>query len=100
MVVKAYHTNRDPHAEDALLVVIDTGGEKFVYQTDFYNGGFGFTVVNGGPQALFDAMRDINVLEDGCTTEVTTKIISGHGSVLTVEEAVAELQSIGVDVGC
>ena len=100
MIVRVFHTDRDPHAEDALLVVIETGGEAYIYQTDIYNGGFGFTVVVGGPEALFDAMRDIGFLKDGCTTDIPTNIISGHGLVLTIEEAVAELQGVGVDVGC
>jgi hypothetical protein len=100
LVITVYGTNRDPHAADAMISVIETSGEVYVYEADLYSAGFGFTVAVGGPPALFNALRDIGVIDANCTTTLPTKIIPAHGFVQTIEESIAELVSLGVDVGC
>ncbi|CAB9509915.1 Metallo-beta-lactamase superfamily [Seminavis robusta] len=100
MVVTAYHTSRAEHAEDMMIFTVDVNATRILYQADLYNGGFGGTITLNGPQHLFDAMRDHSILTANCTSDVPLTIVSTHGIPITLEEALAELASLDVDVGC
>ena len=103
--VTVHHTNRDPHAMDAVIVQVDTVSDsnddvRVIYQADMYNGGYGGTVVVAGPESLFAALKDIGIIDESCQSEMTLMIISSHGSSQTLEESLEELDMLGVDVGC
>ena len=99
LVVIAYHAPQE-HAADWIMVSIETEGTLFIYQADTYNGGFGGTVVVNGPPAFFDVLRDQSIITADCTSEIPLVFVSAHGTPLTLEESLAELSSLGVDVGC
>lgn len=98
--VTVYHTDLDPHAKDNVLTTIETNGELFLFVADLYNGGFGITLVIGGPQALFEFMRLKGLISEDCKSDVPLTIIPTHGLAQTLEESLAELESLGLDVGC
>lgn len=99
LVVIAYHSPQE-HASDWIMVSIETEGTLYVYQADTFNGGFGGTVALDGPPGFFDVLRDLSILTADCTSEMPLVIVSAHGTPLTLEESLAELASLGVDVGC
>jgi hypothetical protein len=98
--VTVYYTKRDPHAKDAVLVVISYPDQMFVYEADMYNAGLGFTVAKGGPPALFHALRDIGVLNAACKSMTPLSIIPAHGVMQTLEGSLSELAGLNIDVGC
>jgi Metallo-beta-lactamase superfamily len=100
MVLTAYASSQFPHAADTLIFTIDVDGQRFVFEADLYNAGWGLTVALDGPPALFDAMRYHGIISEDCTSDVPLTIVPVHGVPLTLEEALAELESLEIDVGC
>lgn len=100
VAVTVHHASNNPHSEDFLLPVVDAGGQRFVYVSDLYNAGFGFTVVAGGPQAFFDIMRDKGIIDAGCASAVPLTIVPAHGLPQSLGDSLAELAGLGIDVGC
>lgn len=101
VTVTVHHVSANPHADDMVITVVEADSQVFVYEADLYNAGFGFTLVVGGPQALFDALRDLNLITAGCTSSGDPlTIIPAHGVPLSIGDAVTELDGLGVDVGC
>ncbi len=100
VTVTVHHASNNPHSEDFLLPVVDAGGQRFVYVSDLYNAGFGFTVVAGGPQAFFDIMRDKGIIDAGCASAVPLTIVPAHGLPQSLGDSLAELAGLGIDVGC
>ena len=102
MVVTAYHTTTSPHAIDMTLFTIDVDGQRILYEADLYNAGFGGTVVLDGPTHLFEALREHNLIDDDCNSAdgVPLWIVPTHGFPLTLEQSIAELASLGTDIGC
>jgi glyoxylase-like metal-dependent hydrolase (beta-lactamase superfamily II) len=102
LVVQVYHTSRFTHASYIVLVVVDNiaAGEIVLYEADFYNAGTGFNILEGGPQALFDTMRDIGLIDARCESSYPLTIVPAHGVPTTLEDAIAELNKLGFDVFC
>ncbi len=98
--VTAYHIPSNTHADDMLLTVVDLDSARYVFVSDLYNAGFGFTVVQGGPEAFFNNMRALNIIDDECESTVPLTIIPAHGVPTTLEGAIAELSGVGINVGC
>ena len=95
-----YHTPANPHADDMVITTIETGGHMYVFQADLYNAGFGFTLVLGGPEALFEALRDLDIIDPSCDSALPLTIIPVHGIPQTLAASLAELDNAGIDVGC
>ena len=89
-----------PHAGDMLVTAINTGDEVFVVNGDLYNGGFGFTVALPGPSIFFEALRTTGLIDASCNSELPMTIVSIHGVPLSLADALAEVDSLGIDVGC
>lgn len=100
LTVTVHHTTRDPHADDAVITTIETNGQLFVYEADIYNPGFGFTLVIDGPQSLFDALRDLNIIDQDCNSELPLTIVPAHGIPSSLQDSLTELAGLGIDVGC
>jgi glyoxylase-like metal-dependent hydrolase (beta-lactamase superfamily II) len=102
LTVEVYHTVRFTHASDMVFVVVDNivAGELVLYEADFFNAGTGFVLLPGGPQALFDSMRDIGLIDARCESSYPLTIVPAHGVPSTLEAVIAELDKIGEDVGC
>jgi Metallo-beta-lactamase superfamily len=100
MVVTAYATSLFPHADDTLIFTIDADGRRFLFEADLYNAGLGLTVALDGPPALFNAMRYHEIISSDCTSDVPLTIVPVRGVPLTLEESLAELASLEIDVGC
>jgi glyoxylase-like metal-dependent hydrolase (beta-lactamase superfamily II) len=103
LTVEVYHTSRDPHANDSVLTVVDNivAGELVMYVADLYNAGIGIgSVLPTGPASLFDAMRDIGLIDSRCESSYPLTIVPAHGVPTTLEDAIAELDKLGLDVGC
>ncbi|CAB9527538.1 expressed unknown protein [Seminavis robusta] len=89
------------HAEDMVVTLIETPQGLYVYVADLYNAGIGFTVALGGPQEFFDFLRSINVIDDACQSDFPLFFIGAHGlPTLSLEDALEEFSTLGVDVGC
>jgi len=97
-VVTAYSVP-GPHAHDMLVTAVDTGEEVFVVNGDLYNGGFGFTVALPGPSIFFEGLRSTGLIDAECNSELPMTIVSIHGVPLSLEEAIAEVEGLGIDVG-
>ena len=95
-----HHIPDNPHSEDLTLTVIDTEGQRFVYVSDLYNAGFGMTLVLGGPEAFFENMRRLSLIDNQCLASVPTTIIPGHGMPQSLADSIAELAGQGIDIGC
>ena len=95
-----HHIPDNPHAEDLTLFVIDTADQRFVYISDLYNAGFGMTLVLGGPEAFYANMRALSLIDGECVAPVPTTIVPSHGVPLSLEDSIAELASLGIDIGC
>jgi glyoxylase-like metal-dependent hydrolase (beta-lactamase superfamily II) len=100
ITMTVYHVPANPHADGNLITTIETMGQVFLYQADLYNAGFGFTLVIGGQAALFDAMRDLGIIDGECNSALPLTIVPAHGFPTTLEASLAELADIGVNVGC
>jgi glyoxylase-like metal-dependent hydrolase (beta-lactamase superfamily II) len=100
VTLTVYHTGLDPHGHDSIIAVIDTNGTRVVYEADWYNAGFGGTVVSGGPEALFQAFRDTGILAADCSSEIPLIIVPAHGFAQSLETSIAELEGLGIDLGC
>ncbi|MEM6995195.1 MAG: MBL fold metallo-hydrolase, partial [Myxococcota bacterium] len=100
VTITVHHASDNAHSADMLIPVIDIGGQRFVYVSDLYNGGFGFTVVLGGPPSFFDVMRDKGIIDASCVSAVPLTIVPAHGIPQTLGESLAELAGLGIDVGC
>lgn len=100
LTVTVHHTTRDPHAADAVITTIETNGELFVYEADVYNAGFGFTLVIDGPESFFDALRDLNIIDEDCNSQLPLTIVPAHGIALSLQDSLADLAFQGIDVGC
>ena len=95
-----HHIPNNPHAVDMVIAEIDANGHKFVFVGDLYNAGAGFTLVLGGPAALFDAMRSLAIIDADCTSAIPLTIVPTHGVPQSLADSLAELASQMVDVGC
>jgi hypothetical protein len=102
LTVEVYHTNRFTHASDMVFVLVDNIalGELVLYEADFFNAGTGFVLFPGGPQALFDSMRDIGLIDARCESSYPLTIVPAHRVPSTLEVVIAELDKLGEDVGC
>ncbi len=100
LTVTAYHARVNPHAEDTLLTTIEVPGQTFVYIADLYNAGFGLTLVIGGPESAFAQLRSIGVIDADCQSDTALTIVPAHGVPLSLEDSLAELAGLGIDVGC
>ncbi len=89
-----------PHAGDMLVTAINTGDEVLVVNGDLYNGGFGFTVALPGPSVFFEALRTTGLIDASCNSELPMTIVSIHGVPLSLADALAEVDALGIDVGC
>ena len=89
-----------PHAKDMLVTAIDTGDELFVVNGDLYNGGFGFTVALPGPSIFFEGLRNTGLIDANCNSELPMTIVSIHGFPLSLQDAIAEVEALGIEVGC
>lgn len=98
-VVTVHHTPT-PHASDMLITTIETGDEIVVYEADTYNATTGFTLALPGPQVLFDDLRSLGYLDGACASPVPMTIVPAHGAPQSLEESLAELTMLGIDVGC
>ena len=100
--VSVLHTDADPHARDAVIIVVKTDGKVFVFMSDFYNAGFGLTVVVGGPQGLFTALMQHRILDCTCTSVSGEPVIivPGHGVAKSLEDSIIELNGLDVPTGC
>ena len=100
--VTAIHIDQDPHAEDAVLVSIEMDGNIMIFGADIYNAGFGLTIVIGGPEGLFNALRTNGFVNCACQSASGNNItfVPTHGFELTLDEATTELTGLGYDVGC
>lgn len=102
MKVTVYHTDSDPHAEDAVIIEIVADDKVFVYTADMYNAGNGLTVVVDGPAGLFSSLMKHKILDCACES-VSGKpvtIVPGHGTPTSVADAITELDGLGVATGC
>jgi glyoxylase-like metal-dependent hydrolase (beta-lactamase superfamily II) len=99
VVVTAHHTPT-PHAADMLTTTIETGDAIVVYQADTYNAGTGLTLALPGPQILFDDLRSLGYLDEACASPVPMTIVPSHGVPQSLEASLAELDRLGIDVGC
>jgi len=100
VTITAYHVSENPHAEDMLITVVDTEGARFVYEADLYNAGFGFTAVLEGPESFIAALKHLGIIDATCASDVPLSVIPAHGLVQSIEDSVAELNSLGIDIGC
>ncbi len=100
VTITVHHVSNNPHADDMVITHIERGGEAFVYVADLYNAGFGGTLVLGGPESFFDAMRDRSIIDASCASAVPLTIIPAHGLVQSLSDSIVELTGQGVDVGC
>lgn len=100
VTITAHHLSANPHADDMLITVVETGGEVFVYEADLYNAAFGLTLVLGGPESLFAGLRDLDIIDTSCNSAVPLTIIPTHGAPLSLADSLAELADLGIDVGC
>ena len=100
--VSVLHTDADPHARDAVIIIVKTDGKIFVFMSDFYNAGFGLTVVVGGPQGLFTALMQHGILDCVCdsVSGEPVNIVPGHGVVKSLEDSIIELDGLDVPTGC
>ena len=83
-----------------VITTIETGSETFVYEADLYNAGFGGTLVLGGPESFFAALRDLSIIDESCSSTLPLTIVPAHGVPQTLEDSLTELGALGVDVGC
>lgn len=65
-----------------------------------YNAGVGFSVVLGGPESFIAALKELDVIDDSCASEVPLTIIPAHGVPQTIEASVTEINGLGLDIGC
>ncbi|MGI9598595.1 MAG: CHRD domain-containing protein [Acidimicrobiales bacterium] len=100
LTVTAYHLADVVHSDDTLITLIETDDQMIVYEADLYNAGFGFTVVVGGPESFFEGLRTIGIIDGDCNSALPLTIVPAHGFVQTLAESLAELDGLGVDVGC
>jgi glyoxylase-like metal-dependent hydrolase (beta-lactamase superfamily II) len=97
--VTVYHV-ANPHSNDMVITAIETDGQLYVYEGDLYNAGLGGTLVIDGPASLFDAMRDIGLIDASCGSAVPLTIIPAHGFPFTLADSIAELADQGQEIGC
>lgn len=100
VTITVHHVSNNPHADDMVFTTIERGGEVLVYEADLYNGGFGGTLVLGGPASFFAALRDRGIIDPSCNSAVPLTIVPAHGIAQTLAASLAELSGQGVDVGC
>ena len=100
VTITVHHVSENPHADDMVFTLIETGGAAYVYVADLYNAGFGGTLVLEGPESFFDALRDRGIIDGACASAVPLTIIPAHGFPQSLAESLAELSGLGVDVGC
>lgn len=98
--ITAYHVGENSHAHDMVITAVETDTEIFLYQADLYNAGFGFTMSFDGPQAFFEAMRARGLIDQSCRSEKPLTIVPSHGRPTSLGDGLAELQGLGIDVGC
>ena len=98
--ITSYPIPNNTHADDMLLTLIELNGARYVFVSDLYNAGFGFTVVQGGPEAFFDNMRALNIIDNACESTVPLTIIPAHGVPTTLEDAITELLNSNINIGC
>ncbi|MFT5682275.1 MAG: glyoxylase-like metal-dependent hydrolase (beta-lactamase superfamily II) [Myxococcota bacterium] len=98
--VTAYHLSANSHAADMVITLIDTGEARFVYEADLYSAGYGFSVVVGGPEAFMAGLRDFDIIDADCESPVPLTVIPAHGLVQSLEDSIAELDALGLDIGC
>lgn len=95
-----HHVPDNPHAEDMVLTEVEANGQTFLFAGDLYNAGGGGTLVLGGPESLFDAMRSLGIIDANCTSATPITIVPTHGVPQNIPDSLAELGMQGVDVGC
>ena len=100
VTITAHHVTANPHADDMVITVIETGGEVFVFEADLYNAGFGLTLVLGGPESFFESLRDLGIIDGSCSSTVPLTIIPAHGAPTSLAESLTELAGQSIDVGC
>lgn len=100
VTITVHHISANPHSEDMVIGVIDTNGQRFVYEADLYNAGLGLTAVLGGPESLFENLRGLGIINVDCSSNVPLTIIPSHGIPQTLEDSLAELAGQDIDVGC
>lgn len=100
ITMTVHHLGANPHADDMLITVIDSGGQRFVFEADLYNAGFGVTLVLGGPESFFAGLRDLGILDTNCDSTVPLTIIPVHGAPHSLADSLTELNSQSIDVGC
>lgn len=98
--ITAYHVGDNSHAHDMVMTAIETDTQIFLYQADLYNAGFGFTMSFDGPQAFFKAMKTHGLIDQSCSSEKPLTIVPSHGRPTTLIDGLAELERLGIDVGC
>jgi len=98
--VTVHQLSANPHADDMLITVIDTGGERLVFEADLYNAGYGLTLVLGGPESLFAGLRELGIVDARCQSSVPLTIVPVHGAPHSLSDSLAELDGQGIDVGC
>ncbi len=100
VTVTAYHMSANTHSADLLLTLVDTGAARVIYVADLYNAGVGFSPVLGGPESFFAAMRDLEIIDQDCVSELPLTIIPSHGLAQSLEDSITELDGLEVDIGC
>ena len=73
---------------------------EFVYEADLYNAGAGGTLVLGGPESFFAALRDLDIIDETCSSALPLTIVPAHCIPQTLKDSLAELQGLDVDIGC
>ncbi|MEX1366912.1 MAG: MBL fold metallo-hydrolase, partial [Nannocystaceae bacterium] len=94
------HHLASAHSQDMVITTVDVPGARFVYVADLYNAGLGGTLILGGPEEFFAALRDFGIIEADCSSAVPLTIIPSHGFPLSLADSLAEVTGLGLDVGC
>jgi len=98
--ITAYHVPNNAHADDMVITLLEVAGERFIFEADLYNAGFGFTVVTSGPSAFFDNMRALGIIDANCASGIPLTIIPAHGVPLSLADAISEINGTGTDISC
>lgn len=100
ITVTAHHLPDSEHSEDMVITVIDVAGTRLVYVADLYNAGLGGTLVLGGPEEFFGALRELGIIDAACNSAVPLTIVPSHGFPQSLADSLAEVAGLGHEVGC
>lgn len=98
--IRAQHISDNPHSRDMIITIIEANDEVIVYEGDLYNAAFGTTLVLGGPESFFAALRDLDIIDANCESQLPLTIVPTHGAPQSLQDSLGELANLGVDVGC